>query len=73
MQVAQDRTPAVAEVDVRVSYYRDGLGKEGMTGLREEFELRDVTLRFSSNRPYSVEDIATIFMPVDLPVTIMLS
>lgn len=54
------------EVYVRYKLYQDAPKEGDGNGVIDGVQIRDVTLRFGSNRPYSFEAITTIFLPVDL-------
>ncbi|KAL4920036.1 hypothetical protein BDW62DRAFT_21427 [Aspergillus aurantiobrunneus] len=65
MQTVECKTPVIMEVYVRYKLHQNTPKKE-RKGVIEGFQIRDATLRFGSNRPYSFEAVATIFLPVDL-------
>ncbi|KAJ0421286.1 hypothetical protein BJY00DRAFT_312199 [Aspergillus carlsbadensis] len=66
MQAVQHRTPATMEVHVWYKVHRDALEPVNRKRMIVGFQVRDVTLRFRSNRPYCFKAITTILLPVDL-------
>ncbi|KAL2836701.1 hypothetical protein BJX68DRAFT_273399 [Aspergillus pseudodeflectus] len=65
IQTVRHRTPAIIQLIVDYRLRSTECERECIiTGL----EVRDVTLRFRSNKPYSFDNIATIYLPVDVSV-----
>ncbi|KAL2867253.1 G-protein alpha subunit-domain-containing protein [Aspergillus lucknowensis] len=66
MQTVKYRTPAFVEVYVK-SRIIEHQNEEGNSPVVTHcVKMRDVTLRFGSNRPYNFEALTAIFLPVNL-------
>ncbi|KAL4784386.1 G-protein alpha subunit-domain-containing protein [Aspergillus varians] len=67
MQTVQNMTPAIMEVFVRLKVPQGAFEEGGeKKGVIYDFQIRDVTLRFRSNRPYCFKAITAIIVPIDL-------